>query len=185
MMRGTNALAPRAPRASPINTSSSLPASMTSCCSEDTRGGSRRFEGPPPDGGDGGGREIGFCPVRSRRAAHRCSACWWSFGPAAGACCVRTQPSNPCAAPPAMARRRRGADDIIKRMQEMWAAAAKDGSTVIVIPTLPTSAQCAARLQGAPVVPAWLALHGVTTSIFALGARAQGATNAAHDALRP
>lgn len=32
----------------------------------------------------------------------------------------------------------RSADEIIGRMKDLWAAAAKDGSTVVVIPTLPT-----------------------------------------------
>lgn len=34
---------------------------------------------------------------------------------------------------------KRSSDDIIKRMKELWSAAARDGSTVIVIPTLPTN----------------------------------------------
>jgi hypothetical protein len=29
----------------------------------------------------------------------------------------------------------------VRRMEEMWAAAAHDGATVVVIPTLPTSVQ--------------------------------------------
>ncbi|GBF99341.1 GDSL-like lipase acylhydrolase [Raphidocelis subcapitata] len=34
---------------------------------------------------------------------------------------------------------RRNAGDIIARMKEMWAAAAREGTTVVVIPTLPTT----------------------------------------------